>query len=227
MKIVFDHINGWGKVSDQDVIVSYPHGELQTGDRVTDVLDQGWIPWDDKWYNIRSVRINVSEYKPSKTVLKLSKGVNAIFHYWNDIDEEAYKEVFEKYCTYRGFKRTITWEQIFTGNAISYYRKGKLIGFSCVDVYPKDFVVTQFAWDYEEPRLSLGKIAQMYEIKMADGMDAGYVYVLGGYESCCLYKSDFKGFEWWTGEEWSRDVSLYRTLCERDDRIILKNAHDL
>ena len=42
------------------------------------------------------------------------------------------------------------------------------------------------------------------------------MYTGVGYEKSCIYKSDYEGFEFWTGEEWSNDIELYKWLCERD-----------
>jgi hypothetical protein len=40
-----------------------------------------------------------------------------------------------------------------------------------------------------------------------------------GYEQGSEYKASYKGFEWWTGTEWSTDKKLYKRLCRRDSRI--------
>jgi hypothetical protein len=61
----------------------------------------------------------------------------------------------------------------------------------------------------------------MYECEVAKMLGCTHVYILGGYEKCCLYKSDFYGFEWWTGLEWTTDKQLYKNLCERDDKAIV------
>jgi hypothetical protein len=219
MKVVFDHINGFGKVSDQDFIYSQPYGILENGENPSDALDKGWIPWEDLWYNIRSVRIKLSDYKPHETTRKKARLINFLYKEFDD--KLIYRELYEKYLSHRGFLRTITWEQLFTGHIVEYSYMGNVIGFSCVEKYNDALVATQFVWDYEEPSLSLGKVAQMYECEIAKILECKYVYILGGYEQCCLYKSDFYGFEWWTGSEWSRDKQLYKTLCERDDKTIV------
>ena len=40
-----------------------------------------------------------------------------------------------------------------------------------------------------------------------------------GYETSSEYKANYKGFEWWTGAEWSTDKKLYKRMCRRDSRI--------
>lgn len=219
MKVVFNHIVGFGKVKDLDFIHSEPHGILEEGETEVEAFEKGWIIWDGIWYNIRSVRIDLSEYKPHETTKRLSRHID--FMYEEFKDKPVYRELYEKYCKHHGFQRTITWEQLFTGNIISYLHEGKIIGYSAVEKYDTVFCATQFVWDYETPKLSLGKVAQMYECEVAKMLGCTHVYILGGYEKCCLYKSDFYGFEWWTGLEWSRDKELYKSLCERDDKVIL------
>lgn len=219
MKIIFDHINGFGKVSDQDFIYSQPHGVLEPGETEADALANGWIPWDGDWYNLRSVRIDLSAYKPHETTRKLARLVD--FMYEEFEDKLLYRHIYDLYCKHHLFERTITWQQLFTGDIISYSQLGQVIGYSAVEVYDTAFVATQFVWDYANPKLSLGKVAQMYECEVAKMLGCTHVYILGGYEKCCLYKSDFYGFEWWTGTEWSTDKELYKKLCLRDEAAIV------
>jgi arginyl-tRNA--protein-N-Asp/Glu arginylyltransferase len=219
MKVIFDHINGFGKVSDQDFIYSEPHGILEEGESEVEAFEKGWIPWDGAWYNLRSVRINLLEYKPHETTKRLSKHIDFVYEKFED--KLIHRELYESYCKHHGFERTVTWEQLFTGNIISYFNNGILIGYSAVEKYDNAFCATQFVWNYETPKLSLGKVAQMYECEVAKMLGCTHVYILGGYEKCCLYKSDFYGFEWWTGLEWTTDKELYKNLCERDNKAIV------
>lgn len=219
MIVHFDHVNGFGKVSDQDFIYSQPSGELEEGESPVEALENGWIPWDGAWYNLRSVRINLALYKAHETTRRLAKKVSTVYQDLTDSDE--LRALYKKYCDYHGFQRTITWEQLFTGKMIAYYIDDQLVGYSAVDLYDSAMVATQFVWDYADPKLSLGKVAQMNECVLAKSLGCTHVYILGGYEKCCMYKSDFYGFEWWTGTEWSKDKELYKKLCLRDEAAIV------
>ena len=120
MKIYFDHINGFGKVSDLEVIVNCAYGILDPNESSTDALKQGWIPWEGKWYNERSTRINLSKYSPSKTTKKLSKRV--IVQAGNvSAEREKYSELYEKYCDYHGFKRDISLSSFEDCSVIEYW----------------------------------------------------------------------------------------------------------
>lgn len=218
MRIYFNHIEGFGKVSDQDFIYSQPYGVLEQ-ESPSQALAEGWIPWENLWYNIRSVRINLDMYKPSHTTIKQSKKIK--FSYKKFEDLPIYRKLYDAYLDYHDFKRTITPEQLFTGNIIVYTENDNVIGYSAVEQHDDAFIANQFVWDYKNPKLSLGKVAQMYECEVAKSLGCRYVYILGGYEKCCLYKADFHGMEWWTGKEWSTDKTLYQNLCMRDEKAII------
>lgn len=221
MKVYFDHLSGFGKVSDLEVIVNCAYGILESGESSVDALLQGWIPWEDRWYNERSTRINLVEYKPTKTTKKLSK--NIIVEAGSvDASLEQYMELYDKYCKYHGFKRDIQMSS-FKDCSVIEYHTDRLIGISLYKKYDTQFVAYQFIWDYADPKLSLGTVAQMVECDTAKILGCEYVYLLGGYEQCCLYKSNYKGFEFWTGKEWSKDIELYKQLVERDEKIKIIN----
>lgn len=218
MKVHFDHIEGFGKVSDLDFIYSAPYGILEPGESGADALKEGWIPWGSEWYNLRSVRLDLSLYRPSETVKRLSKKVTArpgdfVLH------QDAYKKIYEQYCAYHGFARDIQWEHFEGCQCIEYWHDDKLAGVSFYKTYDDQFVAMQFISNYEHPGLSLGNIAQMHECNLASQLHCTHVYLLGGYEKCCRYKAGFKGFEFWTGAGWSADIELYYHLVERDEQI--------
>jgi arginyl-tRNA--protein-N-Asp/Glu arginylyltransferase len=221
MKVFFDHVSGFGKVSDLEVIVNGAYGILEPNESDIDALKQGWIPWENKWYNERSTRINLAEYVPSKTTKKLAKRI--IVHPGSvDVSLEKYIELYDKYCNYHGFKRDIKLES-FKDCSVIEYHTDELVGISLYKQFGNQFVAYQFIWDYADPKLSLGTVAQMIECETAKLLDCEYVYLLGGYELCCLYKSNYKGFEFWTGSYWSKDVELYKYLVERDEKIKIEN----
>jgi len=217
VKIYFDHIKGFGKISNIEVIVNCAYGILESNESSIDALKQGWIPWKGKWYNERSTRIDLNKYFPSKTTRKISKKI--ITQIGNlSTKKEEYLELYEKYCEYHRFKRDIDLLSFKDCSVIEYWN-GNLIGISLYKVFENQFVAYQFIWDYVEPKLSLGTVAQMYECETARAYGCEYVYLLGGYEKCCLYKSNYSGFEFWTGEKWSTDIELYNSLIERDEKI--------
>lgn len=220
MRVVFDHIEGFGKVSHQDFIYSSPVGHLEDWETAQSALETGWIPWDGVWYNMRSVRINLEHYRPSATTKRLSHKIDFVYQKFKD--DSLYYQLYDDYCEHHGYQRVISWEQLRSQKMISYFHENKEIGFSAVEQYDKAFVASQFVWDYKQPKLSLGKVAQHYECEVAKMLGCTHVYILGGYEKSCLYKADFHGMEWWTGDEWTNDTALYKHLCLRDENATVR-----
>jgi arginyl-tRNA--protein-N-Asp/Glu arginylyltransferase len=217
MKICFDHIEGFGKVKHADFIYSNPYGILQKGESAAEALMLGWIPWGQHWYNVRSVRLDLNIYTPTETVKKLARKIKMLSGNM-ETHLSKYLELYESYCSHHGFSRNIEWDNFKDCKVIEYHYEDKLIGISLYKIYGKHFVAMQFIWDYANPKLSLGNIAQMTECQLAKLNGCHYVYILGGYEQCCLYKSSFRGFEFWTGKEWSQDAELYKALTIRDEK---------
>lgn len=221
MKIFFDHVNGFGKISNYEVIINCAYGILEESETKTEALEHGWIPWKDKWYNERSTRIKLDFFRPTKTTKRLSNKIKISKGSFIDKIQE-YEELHKKYCQHNFFQRNISLES-FEGCEVIEYWTDKLNAISIYKIFETNMVVYQFLWDYEDPKLSLGNVAQMIECELAKEMNCDYVYLLGGYEKCCEYKSNYKGFQFWTGNDWSMDIKLYKYLVNRDEKIKILN----
>ncbi len=57
------------------------------------------------------------------------------------------------------------------------------------------------------------------ELQWAADHHVAYFYMGSGYENSSEYKANYRGFEWWTGAEWSTNKKQYRRLCRRDSRL--------
>ena len=222
MKVIFDHVNGFGKVEKTDFIYSNPRG-IENDGKFLDALESGWVEWGGYWYNLRSVRINTDKYEPTYTTKKMSNKIDTSLKILSKDYIKKLQPIYDKYLSKKQFTRPIPLSEFEGMFVIIYEHQGECIGANIFKLYEQihrvAMVSYQFIWDYEEPKLSLGSVSQYYENKYAQMMKAEYVYILGGYEATSKYKSSFKGFEWWTGELWSSDVSLYNYLCDRDTSI--------
>lgn len=227
MKLYFDHTKGFGKMQDQ-VIFHVPFGAFFEINEYDQALQEGWFPTANLlWFQSRSTRINVAEYVPNRTTLKNIKKIKSFPDLAiTETKKNMLKDIYKKYVEYKGFKEnSYTVDEMLAnshGN-LFYAYKNKVIGFLFFKVINKNFLAVEFAWDYENPKLSLGSVNMYYIWKLAKFKRCEYIYMSAGYEGCCQYKADFKGFEWWTGINWSRDINLYKQLCANDDKIVVSN----
>lgn len=222
MLVTFDHVNGFGKITNQDFIYSNPEGTLESGEKPDDALNLGWIPWNDKWYNHRSIRIDLQKYYPGKTTKKDYKKIKSVFKSISEFNNyERAQEIYEIYCEKNNFNRSIPIKEIIKNSSCFFeFRKdGEIKGYTFSTLYEKSLVSLEFIQDFSCHNISLGSISQHYECLVAQSLNKEYVYLLGGYETSCIYKCKFHGMEWWTGKEWAENKNLFIQLCQRDDSI--------
>lgn len=222
MRILFDHINGFGKITNQDFVYSNPEGILENSETPDDALNKGWIPWKDKWYNHRSVRINLDNYYPGKTTKKDFKKINCEFRAISEFKNlKTAEKIYEIYCEKKSFLRSISIDDIIKDSScfFEFRYNNEIKGYTFSSLYKESMVSHEFIQDFSCKNISLGSVSQHYECMAAKNLNKKYVYIMGGYEKTCLYKCNFYGMEWWTGKEWSNDKNIFSKLCERDERI--------
>ena len=252
MKIHFANV--YGNTVDYFLTHSVPYAITEDGEEEL-ALSQGWyrLHWGDQkdnrkvWGQAREARVDVSDFKWNRTPRKILKkhknkltytvahikdlscdqifSLKIIFYKYlharrfaegADLEVvQGYQEHFEQYIAYpRGNRRVFM-----------YYYESKLIAFSCFEEYPNSYFGSQFAWDFKNPELSLGLLQVNLLCALAIEEGKNYVYLGMAYGRICSYKSRFKGFEFWTGKEWSRDKDAYLEILKRDDGV--KNLDDL
>lgn len=224
MKIIFDHITGFGKITSSDFIHVDFYAIKEDSDSTKEMMENGWLPWDGKWFQLRSTRYKISETMFNKKKLKKIKD---IIYTTTKLKKNEYEKIIAEYIKRKNFisDHCINNEELFN-STINYYYQEKLIGFVCYLFLENSFIGLQFFWNYENPSLSLGNISTYLEIEMAKKLNCEYYYMMGGYEKSCIYKMNTSGFEWWTGKVWSKDKKMYEKLCERDSLIEVKNYND-
>jgi arginyl-tRNA--protein-N-Asp/Glu arginylyltransferase len=251
MKIFFTHF--YGRMSDVLGIINCgAYAEDVTVDEEQYALENGWTKVEsaknkDTWYQARQTRIKVSELKYNKKIRKMTnpcKDIESKVKTLKDCNVEELRRVYSNYIKLKSdqykesdeiFSDFYTHDEFFDDlfidpeykRVIEYRENGELHGFVICRIYKKANAVTsiQFCWDYHKPRIFLGKYSCIQEIEMCKDLGVEYVYLGGGYESMCIYKSMYQGFEWWTGSEWSKDKEAYKTLCSSDTET--KTIYDL
>ena len=226
MQIIYDHTHGFGKMRNQ-VYIYVPIGALVKENEHRQALETGWCPLDKNlWFQTRSTRINVCRYNPDKKLIKKANKIKYFFDISiNDYKKQKFLEIYKKYLTYKNFHNSdLTFEDIIknSNGHLYYVYESNIIGFCFFKVLANSIFAVEFAWDYENKSISLGKLNIHFLCMYAKMKKYDNVYLSSGYESCSLYKSDYSGFQWWTGITWSDDVEHYHRLCYSDDEVKIK-----
>jgi hypothetical protein len=244
MKLYFDHV--LGKQRSEDFVFTLISATFEAPEWDY-AFENGWAPietWFDSnfsdsndliWYQTRQSRISVEYYKPSDKTKKLVK--NTIVKY--KISKELLCPlddiyiVYLKYCEYKKFGDLISKETFNTyfnrnNNYYIYFYIGDiLVAFTKLSLWGRSLLTEIFWWDYENPELSIGKLSSYLELEIAKTIKVPYVYTGISYGLDSIYKSNKKGFQFWTGRTWSSDVNLFKFLCAKDDSLTtIEDLHD-
>lgn len=222
MELLFDHTYGFGKMTKQNIHY-VPFAAMLKPNEYKEYLEKGWYPANEEvWFQTRSTRLNLNLYKTSKNILKLSKKIK----YFPDVNmtpekKKRLKVIYEKYISHREYNYDLSIDDIIANSHghIYYVYNSDIVAFAFYKKISDAHLGVEFAWDYQEPKLSLGHVNIHYNTLYAKMNRCKYMYLSSGYESCSIYKSKYPGFEWWTGYKWTTDVEQYRDLCRRDDEI--------
>ena len=247
MELLFDHT--FGKQEQQDLVICRPMA-LVDEDEEAEAIDRGWLALDHRidnyvevFYQSRSTRIDVDRYKPrykSRTwkgeevklkVIDASEMVKLLGL------PDIYKRYMERknfgadYDPFANYHRRDQFMIFYTGTAdnILGFTKQKRYRYQ-EDNYPQvDAFDSQDLAGLESVihanTIPISDITLDLEIEWAANNYVRYFYMGSGYELSSEYKANYRGFEWWTGTEWSRNKKEYRRLCRRDSKI--ENLRDI
>lgn len=213
----------FGKQETRDVIINY-------------VSLRNVVPWEEYlalekgfaldikdgkeiWYMSRNTRIWLKQTDYKQTTFK-----------WEIVDtppKVIFEKILKKYIHHNNFKNIWTIKEDHERyKYILYYENDKIVAITKLLHYKPQFNIVGpiletnfFIWNYHKPELNLGIITLEHEIALAKSMGLDYLYTGPGYEQSSIYKSTFKGFQWFTGMEWSTNVEKYKLLCRQDSDV--------
>ena len=240
MELIFDHT--LGKQEQQDLVICRPMAIVEP-DVEHEALDKGWLALDhpvmdrEVFYQSRSTRINLDLYKP-RYKQHLCKG-QPIGMKIIDASEMVrllgLPHIYQQYMKRKNFgvdydpfghyhpRDQFTIFYTGTADNILGFTKQKRYRYedehySTIDSYDsKDLHGLESV--IHANTVPISDITLDMEIEWAANNYVSYFYMGSGYELSSEYKANFKGFEWWTGTEWSTNKKQYRRLCKRDSRI--------
>jgi hypothetical protein len=213
LKITYEQFYGSGEKIDLQLIKPILHLENTPE---YEALEQGWAVNNGVWYNSRSTRIKLKEYDKPKRVSGYK------FNYHKTLNKDQFENVefvYQAFLDYKGFNRIYELIPNDPRTAWILCESDKIRAFTMFTEYDGALESNLTAWDYSEIKRSIGKYIVGYEVQIARERNLEYLYLGAGYGKSALYKAYIKGFQWWTGSEWSENKEKYISLCQRDDTI--------
>jgi len=240
MELLFDHT--FGKQEQQDLVICKPMAIVHQ-DEEAEVLDSGWLALDtpikgkEVFYQSRSTRINMDRYRPRykrHTYDGKEIGIKVI-----DASEmvkllslpHIYKEYMKRkkfgadYDPFGHYHKRDQFMVFYLGtadNIVGFTKQKKYRyqedNYSTIDNYDSQDLAGLESCIHANT-IPISDITLDMEIEWASNNYVRYFYMGSGYELSSEYKSSYKGFEWWTGTEWSTNKKQYRRLCKRDSKL--------
>ena len=178
-----------------------------------EALEHGWLYYDDEWYQCRSTRLAIARYKrdalPSCCTVKIvTEPIPKL------------KQIYQEFLRIKGFKNVN--DPFGDKDRQSYLvveDEGVAVAFTRFNHYQGGLESQYTAWNYHNPKLSIGRKIITHEVDYAASLGLDYLYLGEGYEISSAYKANLGGFDWWDGNEWSTDQQIYKELCARDSKI--------
>ena len=205
--------------------------------------------WQECFYQSRSTRVQLRKYRAPRRKPQW-KGqtiqMMEIRPEQHNIEMTGLRSVYQKYIKRTGFRDLYDpFAHVQDRDAFLIYYLGdvsNIIGFSKIKRYWFQEVLLNLKSRRDLARarpdqcyavesvlhantVPISKITVDMEATWAKKKGVSEFYLGSGYERGSIYKSQFAGFRWWTGTEWSTNKKRYVQLCERDSR--LKKITDL
>ena len=169
MKIWYEH--PYGRLDKYDMQWTKVMAEVEPEEQ-EQALAQGFVDLGKHWLQVRSSRINIKEYIRTAPRYKQRKGVTV--EKWSGSfalkHQDLLEGVLDQFLQHNQYKEAfilqnfeITDKETF----YCYYFENTLTAWSVWTKYGHSIDNWQFAWDYREPQLHLGKYSMDHEIRTA------------------------------------------------------------
>ena len=240
MELLFDH--SLGKQEQQDLVICRPMAIVEH-DEEEEALDGGWLALDhpvldrEVFYQSRSTRINLDLYRPrykrhdyngqdigikiidASEMVKLL-GLPHIYRQY--MERKNFGVDYDPFTHYHPRDQFMIFYLGTADNIVGFTKQKKYRypdeNYSTIDSYDsKDLAGIESV--IHANTIPISDITLDLEIDWAQNNYVAYFYMGSGYETSSEYKANYRGFEWWTGTEWSTNKRQYRRLCKRDSRI--------
>mgnify|MGYP003118169339 CR=1 FL=1 len=240
MELLFDHT--LGKQEHQDLVICRPMAIVDQ-DEEHEALERGWLALDhpvmgkEVFYQSRSTRINLDLYRPRYKhhqlngedigikIIDASEMVKLLglpHIYQQYMARKKFTQDYDPFAHYHARDQFMIFYSGTADNILGFTKQKRYR-------YEDDHYSTIDSYDAQDlsglesvlhaNTVPISDVTLDMEIQWARDHYVSYFYMGSGYEQSSVYKANYRGFEWWTGTEWSTNKKAYRNLCGRDSRI--------
>jgi len=207
------------------------YGISEETDSLQQIYAKGFIPTriqKDLYYMARSTRINLTNFKESSELRRIDRKTEGLTVTATKLKDFNYdytlgKQMKDFYDTKFG-KKTLSAQKakwLFTSDSFSHvleYKidnsnsKDNVIGYCIINL---DQNIMHYAYPFyslesNQPNLGMGMMLKA--VQWGREQKLNFVYLGTSYTEASLYKTQFPGFQWCTGNSWNSSVKELKNI---------------
>lgn len=200
----------------------------EPGDETAKIYNAGFLPvrsLPNVYYLCRSVRVNLSQFELSSENRRILRKTEAIKSEIIKFSEFNYTSAVQKFCVDYAKTRlgrealpVAAIRSIFTGqvyNSVLVFKDdNKTVGYAVCFITEKLMQYAHAFYDLKYIDQSLGARMMLEAISFSKKQNLEYIYLGTCYEKSALYKTEFKGVEFFTGFGWSSNLEELKSLIK-------------
>lgn len=233
MKLVFSE---WKPEYEKYVFPYAVWAIREEGETPADFFEMGFLPGSrnlDRFYLCRNLRVNLAKFKLSsenRRVLRKCEGIECSLIERARFEYTAKRRAFYKqYCDIRFGKDIMTYERLdalFTGPIITHlllFVDTKLCNkeVGTVTLYlevPRVAYYYYSFYDLTYYSRNLGIYMMTRAVELFKDLGFSYIYLGSVYSKNALYKTQFKGAEFFNGVCWSTNIKELKYLVQKTEQ---------
>jgi arginyl-tRNA--protein-N-Asp/Glu arginylyltransferase len=203
-------------------------------------FEKGFLPssYDlNRYYMCRHIRVNLADFEASsenRRVMRKGEGISFHLLSGEDFDLTKDRAVFcKRYADLKFGEEVMSIEKlqtlfsspvcshvlVFTDEATS-----KELGFIVLHIDQNDAAFYYYAfYDLDYPNKSLGMYMMTATVALMQEKEITHIYLGSCYSKNALYKTQFKGCEFWNGFRWAENLNELKYLIKRDGQAVQKH----
>lgn len=208
-------------------------GFPETGETPADIFARGFLPASrdlDRYYMCRQVRVDLTKFKASsenRRILRKGKGIGFELIPRREFRfTKKRREFFKTYADIKFGKDVMSYERLDglmggrSVNALLVFtdrESGEEVGYVTLHVEGDEMAYYYFAfYDLNYYQRNLGIYMMTSAVNFMAERGTRLLYLGTVYSHTALYKTQFRGVEFFNGFEWNPDMGQLKHLLERD-----------
>ncbi len=202
----------------------------EEGDEVEKIYSNGFLPirsLQSVYYLSRNIRVDLNKFEISSENRRILKKTENFESDLIPLSEFTYTAEIQKFCKNyteqklgRGLFPAAAIKSIFTNKVFNYVfvfkeiNMQKEVGYAVCYIYGDLLQYAYAFYDLEYFKDNLGARMILEAVFWANKSNKKYAYLGTCYEGSALYKTEFKGVEFFNGFRWSEDLEELKELVE-------------